>query len=241
MKIAKLLVVGAVISMATAAEAKNGFYIGLGGGLASVSDVDILYYDAGGTFGGSGARDTASGAFDLKSAAAFRGTLGYDFGMVRADVEIDYSRNKVSGFTIGAVNGTAVTLSPDLAGDICDYLETDGCAVSGNTIGFDGGRVRQLSALANVWVDLPIGNSITPYVGGGLGVSGFEIDGEGKGRFAWQLGAGVAVPLSDGFDLTLDYRYRQAGRSTIAYDASSGFEIGKVKTNSITAGVRFTF
>ncbi len=51
----------AASSLSTAAYAQDGesdgkgFYAGLSGGIAAVQDTDIRYYDAGGTFGGSGA------------------------------------------------------------------------------------------------------------------------------------------------------------------------------------------
>ncbi|RYG98720.1 MAG: porin family protein, partial [Alphaproteobacteria bacterium] len=101
--------------------------------------------------------------------------------------------------------------------------------------------VRQLSAMANIWLDLPIGSSITPYAGGGIGISGFEVDGEGEGKFAWQLGAGIAAHLSPSTALTLDFRHRQVARTTIDYGDNSGFELGRLTTNTFSAGVRFTF
>lgn len=219
----------------------TGFYIGLDVGLANVSDAEITYYDEGGTFGGTGAQDSAVGEINSDGAISFGGALGYDFGTIRTDLEIDYSRNKISAFTINSVNGSAVTLSAADRAEICDYLEADTCAGSGNTFQFDGSRVRQLSAMANLWLDLPIGSSITPYAGGGVGISGFEVDGEGEGKFAWQLGAGIAANLSPTTALTLDFRHRQVARTNIDYGDNSGFELGKLKTNTFSAGVRFTF
>ncbi|WP_310498500.1 outer membrane beta-barrel protein [Sandarakinorhabdus sp.] len=241
----KYLLLGAVMAagIASAAAANDGFYVAGGVGYNALGATNVRYYDVGGSLGGSGAQDSAETTIRFKGAASFRGTLGYDFGRFRGDLEIDYARNKASSIQINRLNGTAITtLTGGDAGDVCDYLEVAGCTVSGNTISFaDGSRVRQLSALANVWLDLPIGKSITPYVGGGAGIAGIEIDGEGKARFAWQLGAGVAFNLSDTVALTLDYRHRQISGTTIAYDASSGFDIGRVRTNALTAGIRLTF
>lgn len=243
--ISKCLGFALIAGVATPAVAqesdRTGFYLGFDIGSASVNDADITYYDAGGTFGGAGTSDTASGEIDTKSAVSFGGTLGYDFGTIRSDIEIDYSRNRIRALTVNSVNGTAVSLTPADRQDICDYLEADTCGGSGNTFEFDGSRVRQLSAMGNVWLDLPIGSTIVPYAGGGIGVAGFEVDGEGKAKFAWQLGAGVAAHLSDTVTLTLDFRHRQVSRTTIEYDESSGLELGKLKTNAITAGARFTF
>ena len=220
----------------------KGFYAGLSSGIAAVQSTDIRYYDTGGTFGGSGTSDSVDGRIHTKSAAEFKGVLGYDFGMVRTDVEVAYQRNRVSALSIDRVNGAAVKLDAGDVADVCDYLEVSGCALSGNTITIgNGGRVRQLSALANIWLDLPIGSVITPYAGGGVGVTGFEIDGEGKARFGWQLGAGVAVRLNSHIALTVDYRHRQAKGGNLPYDAVSGADVGNIRTNSGSAGLRFTF
>ncbi len=241
---------GIVLALATVPQAvsaedannnETGFYIGFDLGLANLSDTEITYYDAGGTFGGSGARDTAVGSINTDNAVSFGGVLGYDFGTLRTDLELDYSRNKISALTVNSVNGSTIALTPGDRADICTYLEADTCGGAGNTFTFDGSRVRQLSALANLWLDLPIGAAITPYVGGGLGIAGFEVDGEGTGKFAWQLGAGIAANLSRTTALSLDFRRRETGRSTIAYDGSSGFELGRLKTNTFSAGIRFTF
>lgn len=242
--LARLAAVSALVASGAAQAAGNdnsGFYIAGGIGIASLNATDVGYYDAGGTLGGTGAVDRLDTRFNFKSTTEFSGVIGYDFGRIRSDLELSYARNKVRSLDVLRLNGQAVTIDAQDAADICDYLEVDGCSASGNRISFDGGRVRRLSAMVSGWVDFPIGTVVTPYVGGGLGISGFEIGGEGKGRFAWQLGAGVAASLSDTIALTLDFRHRQAGGTTIEYDEFSGFDIGRLKSNSIAAGVRFTF
>ena len=227
----------------TAAE-QTGPYGALHIGVAIQSDTDLDYSDEGGTFGGTGAIDTIKTSVDSKSALDFGGTLGYDFGIIRSDIEVDYSRSKIRALTLKSVNGTAVaTIDPADANDFCDYAELDTCSVSGNRISINGGRLRQLSALANVWVDLPVGGAITPYVGGGLGIGGFEIEGEGKAKFAWQLGAGVAFDISPAIALTADYRYRQFSSSNFTDDdfPEYALRVGKIKTSRISAGIRFKF
>ena len=223
-------------------ESKKGFYTAVSAAVASVQDTTISYYDEGGTFGGTGATDRADFKADLKKSAQFGGTIGYDFGVIRSDIEIAYSRNRISGLAIERINGAATTLTAADRADVCDYLEVTTCPGSGNSFTFsDGPKVRQLSALGNVWVDLPLGKVVTPYAGGGIGIAGFELDGEGKARFAWQLGAGVHIAVSRTVGITLDYRHREAKGSRIASDSFSGFDIGKIRTNSFGAGLRFTF
>jgi opacity protein-like surface antigen len=233
----------ATLAFATpaAAQDQKGPYVSAGIGSANINDVAVDYYDVGGTFGGSGSADVLSTRFRLKSSAALRGSLGYDFGPIRADLEVSYSRHKLKGIEVRSLNGSAVTLTPADVADFCDYEEVTGCSLSGNTINFDGGRVRQLSALGNIWVDIPVGKVIVPYVGAGVGISGFELDGEGKGKFAWQVGAGVAVNVAPSLAITADVRHRAVGRSTIDYDSTSGLRVGRIKTTTLGVGLRLTF
>lgn len=205
-----------------------------------MSDANIQYYDAGGTFGGTGATDTADGTIDLKNAATFGGVVGYDFGSVRADVEIDYTKHSISSLTVNSLNGTAVSLTPSDRSDVCLYLEATACGGSGNAFVIDGSRARTLTAMGNVWVDLPLGG-VTPYVGGGLGIAGIEVDGEGKAKLAWQLGAGVSFKLSGKLMLSLDYRHREVGATQVEYDGSSGFRFSRLKSNTLSAGLRVVF
>ena len=229
------------VAYAQASDNDGGVYMSLNAGVATLSDPTVTYYDVGGTFGGTGTRDTATAKLDTKSAATFGGAIGYDFGPVRADIEVAYSKNTINSLTFVSLNGSAATLTAADRADVCDYLEATTCGGSGNTFTIDGSRVRQLAAMGNMWLDLPLGGSITPYVGGGLGISGFEVDGEGKGKFAWQLGAGVAINLSPGFALTGDFRHRVVAGTNVPFDASSGYDVSSLKTDSIMAGLRFTF
>jgi opacity protein-like surface antigen len=228
-------------SAATAAHAKDedtGVYVSLNIGGASLNDPTVSYYDAGGTFGGTGAIDTATAKLDAKGAVAFGGAIGYDFGTIRADVEVQYSRHKIDSLTFLAINGSATTLTPADRSDACAYLEAQACEGSGNTFAIPEMRLRQLSAMGNLWLDLPVSKGVVPYVGAGLGISGVEVDGEGKGKLAWQLGAGVAINLSPSIALTADFRHRQVASTDNAFDSTSGFRTSKIKTNSFQAGFR---
>ena len=233
------LLAGASSANAQADNAR-GFYVAAGAGVAKLNSVRVTYYDAGGTFGGTGTQDTFDARFRFKNAFIIGGAIGYDFGLIRPDLEISYARNSLRSLTVENVNGTPITLSPADRADVCDFLEAT-CGGSGNTFTISGSRARQLNAMGNVWFDLPLGGVITPYVGGGLGIAGFEVDGDGKAKFAWQLGAGVALNVSRNLAITADYRHRAASKANIDYDASSGLRIASLKTDSIMAGVRLYF
>jgi opacity protein-like surface antigen len=237
----KIIVLAAVAAAVaapavSAQEARSGMYGSLGAGIASVSDVDVSYAITSGT-----TTSTLDFRFDTDNAAAFVGALGYDFGPVRADFEIATSKNKVDTFTLRAVNGQAVTLTAADRAAVCAGLGQGTCGGSGNTFEVDDADVKQEIALLNLWVDLPIGGTITPYVGGGAGISRASFDDEEKNRFVWQAGAGAAIALSRSLSLTLDYRYRQVEATTFDDAAAERVRVGKIKTNLATAGLRVRF
>lgn len=234
-----IALVGGATGASAQATSPTGFYVGAGAGLSKLNSVHVTYYDVGGTFGGTGTEDTLDARFRFKDAFTINGLVGYDFGMLRSDLEVSYARNKLRSLTIDSVNGVPIVLTPADRDDACDYLEAT-CGGSGNTFTIDGSRARQLNAMGNLWLDVPIGGTITPYIGGGVGIAGFEVDGEGKTKFAWQLGAGLAFNISPNVAITADYRHRQTGKVTIT-DGASGLRIGSLKTDSLTAGLRLYF
>lgn len=237
-----LAATGMVLSAGAVAAQDTGLYGSVNIGTTSVKDVDIEYYDIGGAFGGTGTRDSIEGTYHIKRGTAFRISLGYDFGAVRSDVEISYGRNDVEGLSLTSVNGGAVpALTPADYDDICDYLEVDNCSGSGNRINFSGEGVRQATAMASVWFDLPVATQFSPYVGGGIGINGFETGGEGDATFAWQVGAGMAFNVTPNLAITADYRYRRAGSSEIVWDTDSGFNVGPIRTQTLSVGVRLRF
>lgn len=254
MRISIALALLASVALPGAAHAADGgFYGSLSLGGASVNDVDStvfapggdIFFEDEGDFTGSSVpagSDTITGEFDVKTAFMISGSLGYDWGMFRTDVEVSYARSKVRAFNVtgGSASGTPVTQSEAFEG-LCFYNESD-CPATGNSVPLDGSKLRQLNAMANVWIDIPVGGELglEPYVGGGLGVAGFEVDGEGKARFAWQLGGGLAYKISPNIAITADARYRQANSTTIN-DEGYGFVLGKVKTFSYGLGLRATF
>lgn len=243
---AHLALLASAPAHAQAADQPNsGFYIAIGAGAAATQDVDLTYREDGGAFGGTGTTDTLVTRADLKTAANFNGSIGYDFGSIRTDLQVDYARNRIKALQIRSLNGTAIpTLSATDAADFCDYEEIDGCSATGNRLAFaNGPKLRQLSVLANLWYDIPVGAVVTPYVGGGVGVGGFEVEGEGKARFAYQLGAGVAFNISPTVAVTADYRHRWINGATFtdSDDPSYSLRVGKVQTNLFSAGLRFTF
>jgi opacity protein-like surface antigen len=228
----------------------------------STSDIDtVIYTPAGGIYGGGSATsngeatvqsvtpapsgsDTLEGTWNTDTSAGVNGAIGLDFGPVRAEAEVSYVKSKVSGFTFARATsgfGGNTTDINDISSDACLYFGDPSCSVSGNTINFNGGNLRQLAAMGNVWIDLPIGGQLEPYVGGGLGMIGLESDGEAESAFAWQVGGGVAYKLSGNLALTADVRHRESSEIEIDFGGGEGVNFGKVKSTTYGVGLRLSF
>jgi opacity protein-like surface antigen len=113
-------------------------------------------------------------------------------------------------------------------------------------------RLRAWSLMANAWYDFDLGLPITPYVGGGLGLAQVKISGDLAGHrlfekndsvFAWQVGAGASLPISDAAKLFLDYRYFSADNAHLKLEP--GFHGGSINadfnSHSLLLGIRFNF
>jgi opacity protein-like surface antigen len=92
----------------------------------------------------------------------------------------------------------------------------------------DDDHLSELFIMANVWFGFPVSSMFSPYVGGGVGVAHVDADfGVGEfstgqqqidtfaasidadsWNFAYQLGAGILIGLSDHFAIDLGYRFK---------------------------------
>jgi opacity protein-like surface antigen len=235
-----------LMSAAIAAPASAGVYGSLRVGAQTLNDVKSTAYlpdsssVSGVTAAASGSipanSDRIGFSIDTKAGVAFAGEVGYDFGLVRAGVELSYASNKVKGFKPTSLNGVAVSSTTAAAGS----------TAINSVLGDDNYKVQQFAALANAWIDIPVGEfPVKPYVGGGIGISSYRLKSdEGsnkKDRFAWQLGAGVAIPVSGKISINADYRYRQVNGWTLQDDATSGIVAGRLKSSQFTLGVGYGF
>jgi opacity protein-like surface antigen len=115
-------------------------------------------------------------------------------------------------------------------------------------------KLSAYSLMANAWYDfhdiLPGG--VTPYVGGGVGLAEVQLSGKFRGHklnmsndtvFAWQVGAGVSVPISDSLKAYVDYRYFSTGNAQVAF-RNAGLFFGGVSTgfqsHSVLVGLRLS-
>ena len=157
--------------------------------------------------------------------------LGHRFDLFRVEAEIGRTRNDADFYTV---------TSP-----ISNRLPQTG----GNTI---------TRIMANGYADIPVGvASIQPYLGFGIGDAIVDvttkasrpfgpptapvqlIDDQVSG-FAWQAIAGVAVPVSDTFALTVQFRYLDAGTLHGKDTRGESFQT-TIADPAIDLGVRYSF
>jgi len=164
------------------------------------------------------ARDTN---ISLNSGVLLFGALGIDYGTIRIEGELGY---QTFSFDKIKVHSTGIGNTP--ANIVSQYVyNTSGTAFNEtSTFGLTGkGNVTSL--MANAYYDIPVGGCIKPFVTAGAGVAQVRyVDyntsslpnpdfsnvlnrySENATAFAYQLGAGIAVPVSR--NVTLDARYR---------------------------------
>lgn len=92
------------------------------------------------------------------------------------------------------------------------------------------------SLMANAWYDFELDGGFQPFIGGGVGLANIEIETVDDTVFAFQVGAGVAFPLSSGLSITGEYRYFQMSNASFF-----GLEEDIPGQHTFTAGVRVPF
>ena len=123
--------------------------------------------------------------------------------------------------------------------------------------------VRSNVVLATMRMTLAQDAKVMPYIKLGLGASRNKADnytetnlvygrtypGKTKTNFAWQLGVGLSVPMSDMFDVEMAYAFMDRGEirtqgSFNSYYASgvpSTAKTAKLRDHAITLGLKFKF
>jgi len=145
--------------------------------------------------------------------------LGYDFGNnFRTELEYAYQQNDLSTTTLNGVITAPVT--------------------SGDTTSHAG--------LLNGYYDFNNNSVFTPFISGGVGFATIDISNIVTGGvttaaavsdtvFAYQVGAGVSLAVSDALSIDLTYRYFATA------DAKSGTTTAEYSSNNIYLGARVGF
>lgn len=183
----------------------------------------------------------------FKTGFVLGGNAGIEWGSgLRTELELAYRQHNsgkrahiTTHYTIGYQHGSS-------GGRTTPLSSRDSANVPANL------RLRAWSLMANAWYDFDLGLPVTPYVGGGLGMAMVKISGDLDSAriyekndtvFAWQVGAGVSMPLTDTTKLFLDYRYFAADAAHLKLEP--GYHGGDVNadfnSHSVMVGVRFNF
>ncbi|MEO6434019.1 MAG: outer membrane beta-barrel protein [Sphingomicrobium sp.] len=235
-----LLATAAILAIATPAAARdNSGYVGLEGGVmfpnkshvdASVDFTDPLVVDL---------ADREIARVDHKTGYDIDAIAGYDFGMFRIEGELGYKRAKNKELEIDQ--------------DFIDDLNA-GAGTAFIASDYDlGGHTSVKSAMLNGLVDFGPDNGINGYVGAGVGRAKVKAFGESDSGWAYQLIAGVRMPVSDAIDVGLKYRYFRTGKLNFNNDVPfTGVGVGsggtvfldndtKYSSHSLLASLIFNF
>ena len=120
------------------------------------------------------------------------------------------------------------------------------------SLGAGPGDISAISGLFNLWWDVNRAGKVSPYFGGGLGVTRvkseiataasapfqFALDDSDIG-FSWQGGAGVAVEILPGVDLDVGYRYLRARNLDFGAITPAEAIDAEYGSHSVIAALRF--
>ncbi|MCL9998749.1 MAG: outer membrane beta-barrel protein [Erythrobacter sp.] len=208
-------------------EPDQGWYVSASGSLSLLEDSVGTVANAIGP--GGVAIPTLTTDNEVENGWGASAAFGRDFGRVRAEVEVGYSENDASSYSVSSP--FVVTLPQDGRNDITRYM-------------------------GNVYVDLTTGG-IRPYVGAGLGAARVEvvtvatvaaaptapprrlIDDDDT-VFAYQLMAGVSVPVTRRLRLNAQYRWFDADLVR-GLDARGQEFTRTIQGHNFDLGLRFTF
>ncbi len=138
--------------------------------------------------------DNYSTDVDFGSGLALTGAIGCDYGHYRLEAEVGHQTNNVKSVVTSFLPSTSFPLRGD---------------------------VSVLSLMGNGYYDFDLGSKIELYATGGIGVAQVSshnitvafVNNTDPGwndqvtTLAWQVGAGIAAPITDNVKLDLRYRY----------------------------------
>lgn len=221
-----LLSAAALILSPSLASARDGVpYIGIEGGVTRAEDIKFDYRLN---------NLSVNNGIVLEHNTGFDADviLGYDFGLFRAEGELGWKR----------LAARDIAFNPAIA-----FAATGRPTVDGNT--------RVYSAMANLLLDFGSDDGLQVYGGGGIGAArvttrttvigpgvtpGRGFNGNDR-SLAWQLIAGMRVPVSYNVDLGLKYRYFRTdldfrdARDPLAIETLDG----RYKSHSLLASLIF--
>ncbi len=107
--------------------------------------------------------------------------------------------------------------------------------------------------LRHAFPDTPVVNRISPFGGGGIGLSRMTFEATEAGangsekftKFAWQGGVGVSLELTRWLSLDTRYQYADLGRATLTLEDGGGTPQGELEidlgAHEVLGGFRFVY
>ncbi len=256
MKTGKIIsIIGAAVLMSTSAHA-NDWYGTIYGGVniqsdssnegetgtfttGNLGDGTTLDVAAGTEYGWNTEFDSGIAAgveVGMKNSSGLRG--GFELAYSEADVDT-HTDVTLGGGAIGALDAAAIAGSPTALGVSIADVVADG-----------QGDVSSLGVFANAYYHFAASDTVSPYVGVGLGLmdvdvnyspSGISVIDGGETVFAYQARAGVGFMLSESMELFGEFTYRASDDVEVDNDLFPGtLEIENTQS-LITGGLRFNF
>lgn len=163
------------------------------------------------------------------------GRLGYDFGLLRTELELARQQFELKQATLAASS-----------------IPLDTASSAAGTYDDPSGTTRIQSILANGLFDIGTGSRWALEVGGGIGIARvnqhrWTLD-EGDARtlfayenklnFAWQAIAGVRYSVTDRLEATLRYRYFNVENAFLQTTTANALE-GSFRTHNVLVGLNY--
>lgn len=219
-RLASLGILALTLASTSATARDKDWYIGLRGGLVFPSD---RQFNANGT-------QLPNFATTEKHGWAAAARLGYDFGMLRTEVDVGYHQNNLRSI---------------------DLLSTTPVGLSGR---YDNptGRMRHWTVMANALVDVINTDGFSASVGAGAGAARINAHNvrlsqsaalllnDNDWVFAWHALAGARLAISQSVDLAVDYRYLRPNRARFGESGGPGFNT-RNDSHTVLVGLNFNF
>jgi len=252
-----IIALGSLVAVPAAAQ-DSGAYVSLSGGLSFMTnsahngELTSEFVTGEGTTipGGVALPAGTSVGWDTgyDNGFALSGAFGYKYDNgFRSEIELAWSKNDVDTHTAITVGGGGIGTQD--AGLLITGSENLG-VLTRDLIAAGEGKSKNFAFMGNVYYDLDLDSTITPYVGAGIGYvsnkivyapSGVGIANDSDGSFAWQLIAGADFKISETMSIFADYKYRVADRSSINLDLIPANLKVENKTSTVSLGVKFGF
>ena len=160
-----------------------------------------------------------------------------------ASGEVDFDTGFVGAVAVGYGFGNGLRFEGELG-----YRQNETDDFSGVDL---SGRGEASSLMFNLLYDFDVSPRFVPYVGLGAGLAvvqaervsplpAADVTDDDDTVFAWQAILGVAIPLNDSLDLTVDYRYFDANDADLRSDAGVSFD-AEYTSHSALIGLRYRF